>query len=158
MSTAPREYPARPLVGIGIVVLRPNAVLLIRRGRPPAEGAWSLPGGAQRLGETTEQAARRELAEETGLAVGPLYLAGHVDSIHHDANGDIRFHYTILDFCACWAGGEACAGGDATAVAWAALDRLDEYGLWDEARRIIRLSQERLGRMCHPPPDPPSLI
>ena len=80
-----REYPARPLVGIGIIVLRADAVLLVRRGRPPSEGKWSLPGGAQKLGETAEAAARRELFEETGLQVGALRLVAHADSIHPDS-------------------------------------------------------------------------
>ena len=142
--TTTRLYPDRPLVGIGIVVLQAGRVLLIRRGRPPAEGEWSLPGGAQRLGETAEQAARRELAEETGLAVGPLYLAGNVDSIHTDADGRIRYHYTILDFCTLYVEGTARAGGDARDVVWADCDRLQEYALWDEAIRIIRQSENRL--------------
>ncbi len=141
MSASSREYPARPLVGIGIVVLRPGAVLLIRRARPPAQGAWSLPGGAQRVGETAEQAARRELAEETGLSTGALHLAAYADSIHPDADGRIRFHYTILDFCTAWTGAEAVAGGDASAVTWAPLDRLAGYDLWPEIPRVIRLSQ-----------------
>ncbi len=136
-----REYPARPLVGIGIVVLRDDAVLLVRRGRPPAEGAWSLPGGAQELGETAESAARRELAEETGLTVGALRLAAHVDSIHRDTQGRVQFHYTILDFTARYDGGTARAGGDVTAVAWAAFNRFDDFDLWDEARRVIALSR-----------------
>jgi len=136
-----RLYPARPLVGIGVVVLRNVEVLLIRRGRPPAEGEWALPGGAQKLGETAEQAARRELAEETGLSVGALHLAGHVDSIHRDAEGRIAYHYTILDFCARYAGGEPRAGGDAAALAWANCAHLDDFDLWTEARRIITASQ-----------------
>ena len=140
-----REYPARPLVGIGVAVLRADAVLLIRRGRAPSAGAWSLPGGAQRLGETAEQAARRELAEETGLAVGTLALAGAVDSIHRDEDGRVRFHYTILDFCAAYAGGEPRAGGDALEVAWAPFDGLAAFALWDELARIIGESRTLLG-------------
>ena len=139
-----REYPARPLVGIGIVVLRPDAVLLVRRGNPPNAGAWSLPGGTQELGETAEQAARRELLEETGLAVGTLTLVAHADSIHRDADGRVRYHYTILDFAAAWAGGEARAGGDATGIAWAAFDGFDAYDLWDEAQRVIAAARRRL--------------
>ena len=149
-----REYPARPLVGIGIVVLRENTVLLVRRTRPPSPGAWSLPGGAQRLGETAEQAARRELLEETGLSVGPLHLAGHVDSIHTDPDGRIQFHYTILDFCALYAGGQATPGGDAGAIHWAERDRLQHYDLWREGIQIIRESEARLGGMSHPPQTP----
>lgn len=144
MTGSARAYPDRPLVGTGIAVLRPGAVLLIRRGRPPAMGQWSLPGGAQKLGETAEQAARRELAEETGLSVGPLYLAGHVDSLTHDGAGRLQYHYTILDFCAAWAGGEPRAGGDAADIVWAALDDLARYDLWDEIVRIIRAGSKIL--------------
>lgn len=139
-----REYPRRPIVGIGIVVLKPDAVLLVRRGRPPALGAWSLPGGAQLLGETAEQAARRELAEETGLSVDTLKLVANVDSIHRDHEGRVQFHYTILDFAAHWAGGEPIAASDVSAAAWAALDRLDEFELWSEARRVIVLARALL--------------
>jgi ADP-ribose pyrophosphatase YjhB (NUDIX family) len=142
--TSSRLYPDRPLVGIGVVVLHAGKVLLIRRGRPPGEGEWSLPGGAQRLGETAEQAARRELSEETGLCVGQFHLAGTVDSIHADADGRIRYHYTILDFCALYVEGTPRAGGDAQDVIWADCGRLQDYALWDEAIRIIRLSENCL--------------
>jgi len=63
-----REYPARPIVGVGVVVCRGEEVLLIRRGQPPRLGQWSLPGGGQEVGETIEEAVRREVREETGLA------------------------------------------------------------------------------------------
>jgi ADP-ribose pyrophosphatase YjhB (NUDIX family) len=139
-----REYPARPLVGIGVVVLRPGAVLLVRRGKPPNMGAWSLPGGAQETGETAEETARRELLEETALTVGPLILAANVDSIHRDAEGRVQFHYTILDFAARWAGGDPAPGGDVTDAVWAPLDRLADYALWSEAHRVIGRARELL--------------
>jgi len=140
-----REYPARPIVGIGVAVLRPGAALLVRRGTPPNVGAWSLPGGAQELGETAEQAARRELMEETGLTVGALHLAGVVDSVTPDAAGQVRFHYTIIDFAALWQGDAARPGGDITEVAWADFAEFDRYKLWIEARRIIRAGRNLLG-------------
>lgn len=141
-----REYPARPIVGIGIVVLKPpQQILLIRRGRAPMLGAWGLPGGAQEVGETAEEAARRELREETGLTVGKLTLAGNVDSIERDAEGRVRYHYTILDFAALWSGGEPQALSDAAAVTWADLNALDRYDLWSEAHRIIGLARTALG-------------
>lgn len=143
MSTS-REYPDRPLVGIGIIVLREDAVLLVRRAKPPNEGTWALPGGAQKLGETAEHAARRELREETGLVVGPLHLAATVDSIHPDATGRIRFHYTILDFASRWTEGEPHAGGDVTAALFAPLDDLARYGLWSEAHRVIAAARHLL--------------
>ena len=87
-----REYPTRPFVGIGIVVIKGNHVLLCRRGKPPNVGSWTLPGGAQDVGETCEAAARRELLEETGLVVGDLHFCAHVDTIRRDDRGQVRFH------------------------------------------------------------------
>lgn len=139
-----REYPARPIVGIGVAVLRPGAVLLVRRGNPPNLGAWSLPGGGQELGETTEEAARRELHEETGLAVGPLHLAAVVDSLTRDEVGRLRYHYTIIDYAALWQGGEARPGGDISETAWCDFESFDRYALWSEARRVIGVARKLL--------------
>lgn len=141
-----REYPARPIVGIGIVVIKHNTVLLVRRGKPPNMGAWTLPGGAQEVGETTEQAARRELLEETGIEVGPLHFAATVDNIRHDAAGRVRFHYTIIDFAARWVAGEPVAATDVSDAAWAPLDRLADYDLWSEAHRVIAIARELVGQ------------
>jgi ADP-ribose pyrophosphatase YjhB (NUDIX family) len=145
-----REYPARPIVGIGIVVLRPRdgggaEVLLVRRGKPPNIGAWTLPGGAQELGETAEQAARRELLEETQLTVGALHLAANVDNIQHDEEGRVRYHYTIIDFAARWDSGVAIAGSDVSEAEWAPVDRLAQYSLWHEAHRVIALARALVG-------------
>ena len=125
-------------------MLKPDAVLLVRRGRPPALGSWSLPGGGQELGETAEAAARRELLEETGLTVGGLLLAATVDSIHHDPSGRVQFHYTIVDFAARWTGGEPIADGDVTDATWARFDDLARYDLWSEAHRVIAIARELL--------------
>ncbi len=141
---ASREYPARPIVGIGVVVLRPGAVLAIRRRRPPAQGSWSLPGGAQKLGETAKQAARRELREETGLEVGELLLAGQADSITRDPEGRVRYHYSIIDFAAAWTGGVPRAGGDATEPRWLKFGEVNEYLSWSETRRIVLVAKELL--------------
>ena len=137
-----REYPERPIVGIGIVVLKGDSVLLVRRGKPPNMGSWTLPGGAQELAETTEQAARRELAEETGVTVGELRLVAAVDNIRRDAAGRVQFHYTIIDYAAEWLGGEPVAGTDVSEAVWAPLDRLADYALWNEAHRVIALARK----------------
>jgi len=143
-----REYPARPIVGIGVAVLRPAPggpeVLLVRRGRAPSLGAWALPGGAQELGETAADAARREILEECGLVLGEVHLAANVDSIHHDAQGRVQFHYTIIDFAALWQGDEAVAGDDVSEVAWVAVDALEPFRLWSEAHRVITVARRLL--------------
>ncbi len=136
-----REYPQRPFVGIGIVVIKDDHVLLCRRGKPPNIGSWTLPGGAQDLGETCEAAARRELHEETGLSVGDLHFCAYVDTVRHDKDGRIRFHYTILDFAARWESGDPVAGSDVSETQWAHMDQLEPYGLWSEAHRIIGIAR-----------------
>ncbi len=146
-----RDYPARPIVGIGIVLLKPDAVLLVRRARPPGLGQWSLPGGAQELGETAEAAARRELREETGLDAGPLRLVAHVDNIDRDAAGRIRYHYTILDFAGPWVGGTPRPGDDVSEAVFAPLERLDTYGLWAPALQVIGEAR-KVGALPQTPP------
>ncbi|MDQ2801638.1 MAG: NUDIX hydrolase, partial [Pseudomonadota bacterium] len=117
-----REYPLRPIVGIGIVVLKGDAVLLVQRGKPPNIGSWTLPGGAQELGETAAEAARRELLEETGVTVGPLHLAAQVDNIRRDPDGRVQYHYTIIDFAGRWEAGEPVAATDVLDAVWAPVD------------------------------------
>jgi 8-oxo-dGTP diphosphatase len=139
-----REYPDRPWVGIGIIAFRGEDVLLVRRGKPPRMGEWSVPGGAQMLGETAEQTARRELREEAGVEVGPLTLAVAVDALEKDAEGRTRFHYTIIDFAAEWVSGEPVAGDDVTEARWFAPTELPALGLWAEAIRAIEEGRRRL--------------
>jgi len=139
------EYPNRPLVGVGVVVIKDGRVLLIRRGKPPRAGAWSLPGGRQRLGETVRAAARRELREETGVEAAVTELLDVVDSITRDDGGAIAYHYTLVDFLAEWRAGEVRAGGDAAEAIWAGVEDLDPFEFWDETLRLIRLGLARCG-------------
>jgi ADP-ribose pyrophosphatase YjhB (NUDIX family) len=140
-----REYPQRPVVGVGIVVWRDGRVLLVRRGRPPRLGQWSLPGGGQQLGETIEAAARREVVEETGLELRRLELLTVVDLVERDEAGAVRYHYTLVDMVAEAAPGEARAGDDAAETAWFAPHELAGLGLWSETLRIIELARDRAG-------------
>lgn len=119
MSDGRRDYPARPWVGVGVVIWRARQVLLARRGRPPRQGEWSIPGGAQQVGETVAQAAAREALEETGLLVRPAELVSVEDAVTRDADGAVQYHYVIIELAADWIDGEAQAGDDAAEVRWA---------------------------------------
>ncbi|WP_142850005.1 NUDIX hydrolase [Telmatospirillum sp. J64-1] len=135
-----RLYPSAPIPGVGAVVWRGGQVLLVRRANPPRQGSWTLPGGAQDLGETVFEAARREVLEETGVECEVTDLAAVVDIIDRDEDGQVRYHYTIIDVTAEWRGGEAVAGDDASDVAWASPEEFDAYGLDDKTRRVIALA------------------
>ena len=142
-----REYPKLPMVGIGVVVWRERQVLLIRRGKPPRIGQWSLPGGLQELGETVFEGGAREVREETGTEVEITGVLDVIDSIQRDSAGRVRFHYTLVDLGAEWLAGEPVAGDDAAAVAWADADDLARYQLWHETVRLIDLSAAKRKRL-----------
>jgi ADP-ribose pyrophosphatase YjhB (NUDIX family) len=112
--------------------------LLIQRSKPPAQGKWSIAGGAVRLGETLEAAVVRELREEAGLEVKPLAVAKVVDRINTDAEGKIAYHYVIIDYL-CEAGpGQPHAGSDASGAGFFEIERLDEMDLTEGTADVIR--------------------
>ncbi len=133
-----REYPDRPVVGVGAVIVRDGTALIVKRAHEPRKGEWSLPGGHLDLGESLEDAVRREVKEETGLDVtlGPVIET--FDRVHRDADGRVRYHFVIIDYV-CWSGeGEAVAGSDAEAVAWVTADEIDRYGINPHAAEVLR--------------------
>jgi len=132
-----REYPVRPFVGVGAVVVQDGCVLLVRRRQPPLSGHWSLPGGVVELGETLEQAIARETFEETGLRVRVGPVVEVLDRIVHDAAGRVQYHYVLVDYL-CWPeGGTLVAGSDAGDAAFADPRHLESYGLTAAARAVI---------------------
>ena len=140
-----RRYPSRPIVGVGVVILDADKVLLIKRGKPPRAGTWSLPGGAQESGETLKEAAIREIYEETNLKVEIMGLIDIVDSIRRDKKGDTEYHYTLIDFAARVTGGALRAGDDAIDSHWFTLQEIKELDIWSETKRIIRMAAKQYG-------------
>lgn len=144
-----REYPAHPRVGVGAVILHEGRVLLVRRGGQPSAGRWSLPGGLVELGETTEEAIRREILEECGVGIRVAGIAGVIDRIVRDADGRVRYHYVLVDFLAYPETDRVTAGSDAAECRWVEVDRVDEMdvtdGLRDMVRRAMALA-ETMGR------------
>jgi 8-oxo-dGTP diphosphatase len=138
MLSDTREYPERPVVGVGGVVIRDGQVLLIRRGSEPLKGAWSIPGGTLELGETLAEGVRRELHEETGLEVRVGELIEAFERVFPDSDRRPRYHFVILDYLCEAAGGTPRPGGDVTAVALAREGELERFQLSEAATRVIR--------------------
>lgn len=120
-----REYPDRPIVGVGAVIFNEGRVLLVQRGNPPMQGEWSLPGGALEIGETLVEGVRREVMEETGLLVDPITIIEVFDRIARDEAGRVQYHYVLVDYLCRITGGSPACASDATGLRWAAPDELD---------------------------------
>ena len=125
-----------PVPAVGVVCLRGDSVLLIRRGTPPRQGEWSLPGGRIEPGERAVEAALRELGEETGIEAEITGLIDVVDGLFPEAGR----HYVLIDYAARWVSGEPVAGDDALEARFVALDEVESLIEWSETRRIIRLA------------------
>jgi len=151
-----REFPETPLIGVGAVVVQTGRVLLVRRGREPLKGQWSLPGGLLEVGESLTAGVAREVLEETGLIVEPVELIELLDRIHREGDR-VRYHYVIADYLCRVVSGELQAASDADAVRWVeraewnghsalALDpilvRVTEAG-WQKAQAIFKSVEDR---------------
>lgn len=120
------------------MVIADGRTLLIRRGHPPLEGEWSIPGGTLEVGETLLEGVRRELSEETGCEVRVLDLVEVFERIFNDAGGRVQYHFVIMDYLCELVAGDVRAGGDVVDVAWAAESDLVKYALTPTATRVIR--------------------
>jgi len=133
----------RPIVGVGALVWREDKILLVKRGKAPAKGEWSLPGGAQELGESVEDTARREVREETSCEIGDLSILGVFDSIERDADGRVLYHFTLVDFEADWISGEPSPGEAEDDARFFAPEDIKDLTVWEPLEEVIRLSAAR---------------
>jgi ADP-ribose pyrophosphatase YjhB (NUDIX family) len=134
-----REYPDAPRVGVGAIVLHEGRVLLVRRGRAPALGLWSVPGGLVELGETSVDAARREVEEETGLDVRIAGLVGVLDRVTRDADGRVRYHWVLVDYLAYPQSNDTItAGSDAAEVRWVTIDEVERLPITEGLAEMIK--------------------
>ncbi|AKX93353.1 NUDIX hydrolase [Moorella thermoacetica] len=132
-----RCYPSQPLVGVGAVVVREEKLLLVRRGKPPSPGLWSLPGGAQETGETLPRAVEREVYEECGLIIAAGPPIAVLDSIYTDNRGRVKYHYVLIDFWAEYRGGSLNPADDATAACWVPLPKIADYPLTSGLKELL---------------------
>jgi 8-oxo-dGTP diphosphatase len=133
-----REYPEAPLVAVGAVILHDNRVLLVRRRNPPSAGKWTVPGGVLEVGETFQEAARREVLEECGLEINPGPIVEVTQNIVRDDSGAVRFHYVIIDLLAEVIGGELAAGEDAADARWVRKEELEQLEITESALPMLR--------------------
>lgn len=128
----------KPVPAVGIVCLRGDEVLLVRRGNPPRAGEWSIPGGRIEPGETAKTAALRELMEETSVAAQLIGLVDVVDAIFENKAGDlVTRHYVLIDYVARWISGDPIAGDDADEARFFSPSEVLMLGLWDETLRVV---------------------
>jgi ADP-ribose pyrophosphatase YjhB (NUDIX family) len=144
-----REYPDYPRVGVGAVILHQDRVLLVRRGKAPSFGKWSLPGGLVELGETTREALAREIMEECGIKIRIVDVCGVLDRVVNDDAGRVRYHYVLVDYLAYPDSLDVRAGDDAAEAQWFELAGLAELdttqGLMDMIRRAEALTGGPIG-------------
>lgn len=149
-----RAYPNEPLIGVGGVVLREDELLLVRRGRPPSQGLWSLPGGAVELGEELPAALEREIQEECGISIQVGPIAGVFDAIYRDRDGRVQYHYVLIDFLADYLEGELIAGSDASEAIWTSFAESLNFDLVEGAKQFLASLQADLPSLRSGRPKP----
>lgn len=133
-----REYPDSPRVGVGVIVIKDNKLLLIKRGVAPSKGLWAIPGGSVELGETLQETAEREIMEETGLTIRagkPVYV---FDFIERDDAGRIRFHFTVVDIMADYISGTLNAADDALEARWVSHEELMNLSITPSTSKLLK--------------------
>lgn len=139
-----REYPDRPLIGIGSIIIEEGRVVLVKRAHPPIQGQWSIPGGVLEVGELIREAAVREAREETGLIVDPGELLGVFDRVLRDPDKRVQYHYVLIDFLCRRIGGELRAASDATEVRWFKPEELPSLNLAEDTLEVIQKGLAKL--------------
>jgi ADP-ribose pyrophosphatase len=132
------SYPRQPRVAVGAIVFRDGRILLVKRGKAPAEGFWAIPGGRVEIGETLQQAAEREILEETGTTVRAREAVIAFDIIERDSEGSVRFHYVVVDLLADFVAGALQPGGDAADVRWVSEAELPFLRVSPATRELLR--------------------
>ena len=133
-----REYPAAPIVAVGVIIREGDRIVLIRRDKEPSRGCWTFPGGAVELGESLHDAARREAWEETGLEVAIGGIATVLDHVVRDEIGGVHYHYVIVDYFARPTGGSLQSASDVSDARWFRLVDLDGLEMTEKAGQLAR--------------------
>ena len=143
-SESARTYPTRPYLAVSAAIFRDGRVLIVRRGRAPAHGLYTLPGGGVELGETLEEAVIREVREETALNIEPVGLAGYRQAIARDAEGRVERHFVILPFAARWIDGEVSLNEELAEAHWLEPAALSGLKTTEGLAQIVTAAGERI--------------
>jgi ADP-ribose pyrophosphatase YjhB (NUDIX family) len=137
-----RQYPIVPLVGVGVMLTRDNSLLLVKRKFEPDAGYWAIPGGHLDLGEKIEDAAEREAYEETGFIVKVSKLAGIIDKIMYDNDGNVEYHYVLINYFVEQIQGDPnqdpVPNSDALDARFVPFDKLKEYTLTESLIELLK--------------------
>jgi ADP-ribose pyrophosphatase YjhB (NUDIX family) len=142
-----RQYPERPILGVGALIIEGDRILLVERGREPLKDWWSLPGGVVETGERLEDAVRREVREETGLEIEIVCLLEVYERIMRDAEGIPEYHYVLMDYLCRPTGGDLCAADDASGVAWVTEAELQKLKITEGTPAVITKAFRHLGSL-----------
>jgi mutator protein MutT len=139
-----RQYPEKPIVCVGAIILNGDQILLENRKNAPGKAKWTVPGGLVELGESIEQAVIREVKEETGLDVVEPQLVDVVDHINLGERGKVKYHFVIIDYLLTVKRGKPNAASDAAALKWVPFTEVEEYDLTESFRRFFQKNRKRL--------------
>ena len=142
-----RLYPKQPIIGVGAVIIKDGKILLEKRKNEPGKGKWSIPGGLVELGESVEQTVIREVREETGLKVGKPEHIDVVDNVIRDENGEIKYHFVIIDYFVKLKGGTMKAMSDAEELRWVTFDEVEKYDLTKTFREFFQRNRQKLEKL-----------
>jgi len=143
-----REYPTRPLVGTGALIVQDGKLLLVRRGAQPGMGKWSIPGGLVELGENVQDAMMREVKEEVGFDVEAVKLTDVVDTVTLDRNGRVQYHFVVVNFLARVVGGEFKTATDILEARWAPVGEVENYDLTKSFRAFFEKHRDEIMRIA----------
>ncbi|MFQ6123719.1 MAG: NUDIX hydrolase [Candidatus Heimdallarchaeota archaeon] len=144
-----REYPKRPIVGVGAVIIRGDEILLVRRGQAPRKGEWAIPGGVVELGEKTREAVAREVLEECDIQIEVGEVLEVMDAVIRDKDGRIKYHYVLCDFLAKYKAGHLSPSSDVLDAKWVKFNEVQTLEITKGTQQLLnRVTEMRAIRMA----------